>query len=238
MLSNVGNPDYERLVQKKLNHYDKFCNFVNTLHKSRECDQIVWEYNPEKLYKTECTSQYFKFQNAYLSVPNGLQEYLKTCQNKYVVVRLTYVLKTSKIHSNMMIFDNQNMLMFRFEPYGHYIEESNKNRDRKLGYLLMINALKTVFKNYTYVSSEQTSLKYGIQYWQEQEISQDDLFQDFGQDNNKFGFCSIWAVWLVDVFLSFNGSLPDIKTFLQNFINSFKGLPLGLTDFIERRALL
>ena len=277
-VKHVGFPHDERNAQLILNKTNnsnsgnggkpKACNFVSNVAKiERECDQIVWEYKPEKLVPVPCASKsqsqaqlahsphagYIQYKHGYLWVPPDFYTMLDNCQARYVIIRLTIILYSKQYHSSMLLFDSQYLQLFRFESYGTQIENGHKTaqaRDRGASYRELTSLLARVFSQYEQVPSEVTSLDYGIQYWQEQDpewlasVQRDK--RDNGQDKQlsvasvddrfgSLGYCSIWSVWLVSMFIEANGDIEQYTHALVSFIQSMIKND-SLTNYIESLA--
>lgn len=219
----VGLPFTERKFQKSLikNNKNNNCNYVLiTVDSARQCDQIIFDYLyanfiDDDVNNTNQICKPVKYHNthAVMYVPDTLFSYITNCDKRFIVVRLTLVLRSRELHSNILVFDKLKNLAYRFEPYGSYIEK--KDNEKTALYSELGKFLTEIFPKYKLVPSIETSGFHGIQYYQEQEKNYKETMLE-----SEVGFCSLWAVIMCSLFINCDGDLSEYwKVFSQYFKN-------------------
>ncbi|ULY68448.1 hypothetical protein [Chlorella virus XW01] len=159
--------------------------------------------------------------NNNLFIPNGLEiEKIKKNKRFYVI---PIALDSSEFsHANMLIIDNENKLIERFEPFGingphGFFYNSN----------LLDDNLKESFEKLNYKYKKPIDYLPAVSF-QALENLEKPNFKKIGDPN---GFCAIWCSWWVDMKLKY--SFIDSKSLAIKLLEQFKIDKIVLSDFIR-----
>ena len=159
--------------------------------------------------------------NNNLFIPNGLElEKIKKDKRFYVI---PIALDSSDFsHANMLIIDNDNKLIERFEPFG-----INGPQGFFYNGNLLDDNLKESFEKLNYKYKRPIDYLPAVSF-QALENLEKPSFKKIGDPN---GFCAIWCTWWVDMKLKY--SFIDSKSLAINLLEQFKIDKLVLSDFIR-----
>lgn len=161
-----------------------------------------------------------------LSVPKNFWKFFNKCKNKrFTVFLFGYTCKDSG-HANIMLYDNINKTLERFEPYGNIYDILDSKQKKcfnpdidKIIFEFFDNneVITEYFPPSTFIPNN------GIQKLQEDE----DKMTDYDPE----GFCTMWSLFYCDLRLS----NPDVdrKVLLDKTIKTFKTNNKSLTIFIR-----
>lgn len=102
-------------------------------------------------------------------------------------------------HANVIIIDNKNKTIERFEPNGKYAPRQ-LNYNAELLDSLLINKFSQLLSEYTYYPPIKYLPDIGFQ------ILEDEKCKKIGDPN---GFCAVWCIWWTDMRLKY----PNVKLF-------------------------
>jgi ankyrin repeat protein len=159
--------------------------------------------------------------NNNLFIPNGLEiEKIKKGKRFYII---PIALDSSDFsHANMLLIDNENMLIERFEPFG-----INGPQGFFYNGNLLDDNLKESFEKLNYKYKRPIDYLPAISF-QALENLEKSSFKKIGDPN---GFCAIWCTWWVDMKLKY--SFIDSKSLALNLLEQFKIDKIVLSDFIR-----
>lgn len=159
--------------------------------------------------------------NNNLFIPNGLEiEKIKKDKRFYVI---PIALDSSDFsHANMLIIDNDNKIIERFEPFG-----INGPQGFFYNGNLLDDNLKESFEKLNYKYKRPIDYLPAVSF-QALENLEKPSFKKIGDPN---GFCAIWCTWWVDMKLKY--SFIDSKSLAINLLEQFKIDKIVLSDFIR-----
>jgi ankyrin repeat protein len=159
--------------------------------------------------------------NNNLFIPNGLEiEKIKKDKRFYVI---PIALDSSDFsHANMLIIDNDNKIIERFEPFG-----INGPQGFFYNGNLLDDNLKESFEKLNYKYKRPFDYLPAVSF-QAIENLEKPRCKRIGDPN---GFCAIWCTWWVDMKLKY--SFIDSKSLAINLLEQFKIDKIVLSDFIR-----
>ena len=159
--------------------------------------------------------------NNNLFIPNGLEiEKIKKDKRFYVI---PIALDSSDFsHANMLIIDNDNKIIERFEPFG-----INGPQGFFYNGNLLDDNLKESFEKLNYKYKRPIDYLPAVSF-QALENLEKPSFKKIGDPN---GFCAIWCTWWVNMKLKY--SFIDSKSLAINLLEQFKIDKIVLSDFIR-----
>lgn len=162
---------------------DQLCSYLSVLgfEINKKCEfmnfEIIWIY--KKLFFSD-----------------NFTENFKRCVNnnkiRFVIIPLGIEIKEGG-HANYIIFDKESFSVERFEPYGAH-SPSNYDYNENLLDSLLSFKFNEIYNNITYVSPIKYLPKIGFQYI--------DVYEKKNNIGDPGGFCSLWAIWYVDMRLT------------------------------------
>ena len=204
--------------------------YLLTKHKSA-CSTLTTEFienkNIHDFYKSmgvlmNSRSEFLNFEiiwiNYKLYVVEHFFEQIKDCinaQKRFIILPLGIELKEGS-HANYIIFDTVNKLVERFEPHGSTTPPGlNYNPD--LLDKILYSRFKEIDENIKYLKPSDYLPKISFQLL-------DILENKKKKIGDPGGFCALWAVWYVDMRLTYHDIEPQklinklIKTIKENNI--------------------
>uniref|UniRef100_A0A6C0BQV9 Uncharacterized protein n=1 Tax=viral metagenome TaxID=1070528 RepID=A0A6C0BQV9_9ZZZZ len=152
--------------------------------------------------------------------PEAFQALISDCKQRYLIFPLSFFIKNEKgqrtwAHANVLIYNQDTKHVLRFEPYG--ITESEIINERVNA--AVKHCLQTLFQ---VTKVETLTPQFCPQ-----------LRGGEGQLGDPAGFCQVWSVWFMDVFLShpnlslaeisrraeqeIQNNYPDFKAFIRQY---------------------
>ena len=113
-----------------------------------------------------------------------LKKYPKT---KFILLKLTLISSESFNHANIIIYDIQNNIFERFDPYGYVKFIDNDNIDN-----LLKNFVSDYFPKCKYIGPIDTSIGISFQVFSDESNDKNYV------ENDPTGFCIAWCIWYVE----------------------------------------
>ncbi|AVL94899.1 ankyrin repeat protein [Moumouvirus australiensis] len=196
------NKNFKSIFQDYINHSPHLINHV-----------IIWK-NAETHY-----------------IPDFLIEGINLCKNnkliKFVIIKLT-IINEKFNHANMLIYDINNNILERFDPYGNISYPQTLEID---------NYLRKYFKNnipeIKYVSPKNSARTISFQ------IYSDELAEENYIENDPGGFCVAWCIWYIETRMN-NKKIHPKKLIneMENIINKrndkFKDYIRDYSNYLDK----
>ena len=143
-----------------------------------------------------------------------LSKFINSCKNRFFIIPLSMEYPTSGAHFNLLIGDNENNIIERFEPYGSVINEKVHTQfDKEFQTFLKKQKL-----DFTYIKPEEFIKKNSFQELEEKQIDQE--IGSIRKDDYR-GYCGMWSVWFID--LKMNNPNLSSKKLLDDSLKKMKG---------------
>lgn len=149
--------------------YENINNFIKILMNDIEFDKILCLSEMTIKYKKYINRNSFgyNFDKDYIIIPVDAIDEIQNCKNKRFVY-INFIIFWEKFdygHANMLLIDNYNKTIERFEPYGKSIGKNSKsNLSQKIDKKFNKNLLnKLKLNGYKYISPIKLSPNIGIQ---------------------------------------------------------------------------
>lgn len=197
---NIGIPFQYYNQDKFIN--DKLIQVNNNLFKTNVSSIIgdlvqiytnfFYEFSPYLIVWRSSTEYY---------INKDLGFYLKKCLTsqkiRYIILKLTLVVRENNTHANIIIYDKKNKTLERFEPYGEipYLDYD------KLNDFIKDLGVKYFDKDLVFLSPKELFGSLGFQ-----TISMDNI-PDVKKLASPAGFCLAWTFW----YLEMRVSNPNVK---------------------------
>ncbi len=179
------------------------------------------KYNIEFFYNNNLKYDMFEiiWINNELKIPKNLNNAFKTINKRYLVILIGIILPQCN-HTNILLYDNKNKNIERFEPHGSTFP-INYNYypdilDEKLNLLFL-----SINESIHYISPKSYLPKIGFQWFDSCDIKCKNI-------NDPGGFCGVWCIWYVEQRLKYNISRNKLVDMLILYIKtnnySFKNI--------------
>ncbi|AGF85223.1 repeat protein [Moumouvirus goulette] len=176
LYDNLSNkyPDkiFKSIFQDYINHSPLLINHV-----------IIWK-NPEIHY-----------------IPEFLIEGIKLCEQnkiiKYIIIKLT-IINEQFNHANVLIYDIDNNIVERFDPYGNIPYYQSQEIDTHLEKYFKKNIPQII-----YISPKKSAKTISFQ------IYSDELAEENYVEKDPNGFCVAWCIWYVETRIKNPKISPD-----------------------------
>ena len=136
----------------------------------------------------------------------GLEElnnFIKKCKKRFFAIPLSIEYPDSGPHFNILIGDNKNKLIERFEPYGAYVDEKvHEHFDKDLKAFL-----KKFNLYFSYKNPDEFCPASGFQELEENNIQKKKASV---RKNDYRGYCGMWSMWFIEMKIR-NPDLPSDK---------------------------
>jgi hypothetical protein len=194
---------------------DKFK--LETCNNDKELVNLIYMYI-KYFYNFYCHLIIWKDENNYFIDEHLIQYLINNCNNNYkkrfIYIKLSILISDKNVrHANLLLIDNKNKLIERFEPYGEIYNESTIGIDKllkeKIGKLI----------NYEYNF---------IQPFPGFQSRSDELNLDYKSYGDPGGYCLAWCYLFLETRLLYdNLNSKDIIRLLNSYIinkfdNDFK----------------
>jgi ankyrin repeat protein len=167
--------------------------------------------------------------NQKLFIVENFFEKISTCIKKksdFIIIPLGIEIPEGS-HANYLIYDVKNNIIERFEPHGSTTPPGFNYNPNLLDDLLLAR-FKLVNENIQYLKPSQYLPKISFQ-----------LLDIFETSKKKIGdpegFCALWAVWYVDMRISYSNLDP--KTFVYKLIKYIKSQNISVKNMIRNYAV-
>ncbi len=150
---------------------------------------------------------------------------IKLSQQRYVMLKLTIVVRNDLLHANILLYDRLKKEAWRFEPYGMTDITNGSILDKKVHKLL-----EDVYGNIKYYDPDQ--YLHGLNF-QLVDGEEDFINKNLGDPG---GYCLAWSIWFIDVVLANQDRNVDeimINFFNKNSINTIISEEEGKNIYIK-----
>ena len=167
--------------------------------------------------------------NQKLFIVENFFEKINTCirkKSEFIIIPLGIEIPEGS-HANYLIYDVKNNIIERFEPHGSTTPPGFNYNPNLLDDLLLAR-FKLINENIKYLKPSQYLPKISFQ-----------LLDIFETSKKKIGdpggFCALWAVWYVDMRISYSNLDP--KTFVYKLIKYIKSQNISVKNMIRNYAV-
>lgn len=167
--------------------------------------------------------------NQKLFIVENFFEKINTCirkKSEFIIIPLGIEIPEGS-HANYLIYDVKNNIIERFEPHGSTTPPGFNYNPNLLDDLLLAR-FKLINENIKYLNPSQYLPKISFQ-----------LLDIFETSKKKIGdpggFCALWAVWYVDMRISYSNLDP--KTFVYKLIKYIKSQNISVKNMIRNYAV-
>ena len=145
-------------------------------------------------------------------------------KNRFITIPITIELLNGTTHGNILLIDNLNKEISRFEPHGAVSPEGSYTNTKLLDKHL-INKFKNIFNNYSYKKPKDYLPTIGFQALENIMTSN---CKKIGDPN---GYCAVWCFWWIYQRIKY--SHLDIKTIAEKLINQLKIDKINIPEMIR-----
>ena len=216
-------------LKNNLNSIDILIEYPLT--ENKELEEYYSKMNKDYPYKLDFSNFeiiWFSINIFYPSyLDKKIEEYKdrsKRDKNRFIVIPIGIELNNGNAHANVLLIDNINKIISRFEPHGALGPDGIFFNEKLLDKNLK-NKFKNIFEDYTYKHPKDYLPNIGFQAL---ENLMTEKCKKIGDPN---GFCAIWCVWWV--YQRVNYSNFDIKTLAEKLINKLKIDKVKIPDMIR-----
>ncbi len=145
--------------------------------------------------------------------------------NKYIIIPLG-IEKKEGSHANYIIYDVEKNIIERFEPHGS-TTPPGLNYNPELLDNVLLSRFKDINENITYLKPKDFLPKVGFQMLDILETKKKKI-------GDPGGFCALWAIWYVDMKLTYRDISSDIL--VKKLIKSIKTNNISVKNMIRNYA--
>lgn len=139
---------------------------------------------------------------------------------KYILIKLTLIPNKSLNHANMLIYDIDNKIVERFDPYGAVPYVNIKGLDYSMNELF-----KEFMPHVKYLPPSQVMNAMSYQ------VYSDEISDKNYNDHDPMGFCVAWCIWYVEMRVNNPDIHPDIL--ISHTIPKINMMTNNFKDFIR-----
>jgi len=216
-------------LKNNLNSIDILIEYPLT--ENNELEEYYSKMNKDYPYKLDFSNfeiNWFSINIFYPSyLDKKLEVYKKSSEKikkRFIIIPISIELSNDNSHANILIIDNVNKVISRFEPHGALSPDGFFFNEKLLDMNLK-NKLKNIFEDYTYKQPKDYLPNVGFQALENLMTEQ---CRKIGDPN---GFCAIWCIWWTYQRIKYNNF--DIKTLAEKLINKLKVNKVKIPDMIR-----
>lgn len=184
-------------------------NELNIFSSNHKLEQFYDDNGIDKDFMYEIPNLEIKWTFQKLILPDNFNKLFKIKKN-IIIVPIGIILQEGS-HSNMLIFNNLNKSVLRFEPYGsEYPFQFNYNPN--LLDLKIEEMISNFDLDYLYIPPKTYLNKLSFQAF---EINEDDKQSQLGDPG---GFCAAWSLWFAENYILNVHKIDNLYDFIYDLI--------------------